>query len=138
MKYFTRRGGGGTKAEVPNSSMSDIAFLLLIFFMVTTSFTIDKTPVNLPKTKERTEIPKNHEIISIQKNGFIQFHGERIMMTDIQPLAAMEMARNKERVFLLKVDKGVRWEIVDELLEQLRKARVRNLSLPTEQEVSGR
>ncbi len=138
MKYFSRRSGGATKAEVPNSSMSDIAFLLLVFFMVTTSFTVDKTPVNLPKAKMRTEIPKNHEIISVQKNGFIQFHGERVMMTDIQPLTAMEIAKNKDRVFLLKIDKGVRWEIVDELLEQLRKARARNLSLPSEQEIKGR
>jgi len=132
---FRRKRTSGTKAEVPSSSMSDIAFLLLIFFMVTTSFTVDKTPVNLPKTKSRTEIPKNHEIISIQKNGIIQFHGERVMMIDIQPLSAMEVGKNKDRVFLLKIDKGVRWEIVDELLEQLRQARVRNLSLPTGQEI---
>lgn len=136
MKLFKRRRGSGTKAEVPNSSMSDIAFLLLIFFMVTTSFTIDKTPVDLPKTDARTEIPKNHEVISIQKNGFIQFHGERVMMADIQPLAAMEVAKDKDQIFLLKIDKGVRWELVDELLEQLRQARARNLSLPTNQEVN--
>ncbi|MBN1296895.1 biopolymer transporter ExbD [bacterium] len=136
MKLFKRRRGGGTKAEVPNASMSDIAFLLLIFFMVTTSFTIDKTPVDLPKTMARTEIPKNHEVVSIQKNGFIQYHGERVMMADIQPLASMEIAKDPDQIFLLKVDKGVRWELVDELLEQLRQARARNLSLPTEQEVN--
>jgi biopolymer transport protein ExbD len=133
---FRRKRGGGTKAEVPSSSMSDIAFLLLIFFMVTTSFSIDKSPVNLPKTSSRTEIPKSHEVISLQKNGIIQFHGERVMMTDIQPLASMEVSKDKDRVFLLKIDKDVRWEIADELLEQLRQARVRNLSLPTEQEIS--
>ncbi len=133
---FKRKRGGGTKAEIPNSSMSDIAFLLLIFFMVTTSFSIDKTPVDLPKTKARTEIPKNHEVISIQKNGIIQFHGERVMMSDIQPLTSMEVAKDKDRIFLLKIDKDVRWEIVDELLEQLRQANARNLSLPTTQEVS--
>lgn len=135
MKAFKRRQGGGSRAEVPNSSMSDIAFLLLVFFMVTTSFSVDKTGVDLPKTNMRTEIPKNHEVISIQKSGIIQFHGERVMMTDIQPLANMEVAKDKDRIFLLKVDKNVRWEIVDELLEQLRQARVRNLSLPTNQEI---
>ncbi len=126
-----------TKVEVPNASMSDIAFLLLIFFMVTTSFSVDKTPVVLPLTKMRTEIPKNHEVISVQKNGIIQFHGERVMMTDIQPLAALEMSKDKERIFLIKIDKDVNWVTVDELLEQLRQARVRNLSFPTEQEISG-
>ena len=132
---FKRKRGGGVKAEIPNSSMSDIAFLLLVFFMVTTSFSVDKTPINLPKTKTRTEIPKNHEVVSLQKNGIISFHGDRVMMADIQPLAAMEISKDKERIFVLKVDKDVRWEIVDELLEQLRQSRVRNISLPTEQEI---
>lgn len=121
--------------DVPNASMSDIAFLLLIFFMVTTSFSVDKSPVNLPRTKYRTEIPKNHEVISIQRNGIIQFHGDRVIMADIQPLCAMELSKDKERLFLLKIDKDVNWAIVDELLEQMRLGRVRNLSLPTEQRI---
>ncbi len=135
MKLFKRRGGK-TKAEIPNASMSDIAFLLLIFFMVTTSFTVDKTPVELPRTTSRTEIEKDHEIISIQKNGFIQYHGDRVSMGDIQPLVSMEVSQNPDKVFLLKVDKGVRWNLVDELLEQLRLARAKNLSLPTDQKVN--
>lgn len=135
MKLFKRKRGK-IRAEVPNASMSDIAFLLLIFFMVTTSFTIDKTPVELPRSISRTEIEKDHEVVSIQKNGFIQYHGERVSMRDIQPLAALEVSQNPERVFLMKIDKGVRWEVVDELLEQLRLARVKNLSLPTDQKIN--
>lgn len=129
--YFKRSRVTETKAEVPNSSMSDIAFLLLIFFMVTTSFTVDRVNVDLPRSTSRTGIEKDHEIVSVQTNGFIQFRGERVMMSDIQPMASMEIAKNQDRIFLLKIDKGVRWELVDELLEQLRLARVRNLSLPT-------
>lgn len=129
--YFKRSKVTETKAEVPNASMSDIAFLLLIFFMVTTTFTVDRVTVELPRTTSRTGIEKDHEIISVQTNGFIQFRGERVMMADIQPMASMEIAKNQDRIFLLKIDKGVRWELVDELLEQLRLARVRNLSLPT-------
>ncbi len=121
--------------DVPNASMSDIAFLLLVFFMVTTSFSVDKSPVNLPRTKYRTEIPKNHEIISIQRNGIIQYHGDRVIMADIQPLCAMEVSKDKDRIFLLKIDKDVNWAIVDELLEQMRLGRARNLSLPTEQRI---
>ncbi len=129
--YFKRSKVTETKAEVPNASMSDIAFLLLIFFMVTTSFTVDRVNVDLPRSTSRTGIEKDHEIVSVQTNGFIQFRGERVMMSDIQPMASMEIAKNQDRIFLLKIDKGVRWELVDELLEQLRLARVRNLSLPT-------
>ena len=33
---------------IPTASMADIAFLLIIFFMVTISFEVDKTQVMLP------------------------------------------------------------------------------------------
>lgn len=130
-KMFVRKRRG--KIEIPNASMSDIAFLLLIFFILTTTISVDKSPVVLPKSKNRTEIPKDHQIISVQKNSVVQFAGEPVMMADVQPLAAMEVMKDKERIFMLKADKGVQWVIMDELLEQMRKARARNLSMPTEQ-----
>ena len=41
-----------TSSEVPSSSMADIAFLLLIFFMVSTVFQKDRDrPIEWPKTK---------------------------------------------------------------------------------------
>ena len=43
---------------IPTASMADIAFLLIIFFMVTISFEVDKTTVTLPETNIRLEIPK--------------------------------------------------------------------------------
>ena len=38
-------------AMIPTGSMADIAFLLIIFFMVTTVFEVDRTSVNLLSTK---------------------------------------------------------------------------------------
>ena len=43
---------------IPTASMADIAFLLIIFFMVTISFEVDKAQVVLPSTVVRLEIPK--------------------------------------------------------------------------------
>ena len=42
---------------IPTASMADIAFLLIVFFMVTITFEKDKTQVALPKTELRYEIP---------------------------------------------------------------------------------
>ena len=59
--------------------MADIAFLLIIFFMVTINFEVDKTQVYLPKTEIRLEIPKKAAYISITENGQIRVSsGEEI------------------------------------------------------------
>ncbi|MBN2053867.1 biopolymer transporter ExbD [bacterium] len=123
------------QARVPTDSMSDIAFLLIIFFMVSTTFAVDKTSVELPSSVERLEIPKGPTTISLQKTGELRIEGKEATMMDIQPAASEQLLRNMEHYFLLKIDRNVRYEMVDEILDQLRMAGARNLSFPTLQEL---
>ena len=51
------------ESYIPTASMADIAFLLIVFFMVTTTITVDRTPVELPTSLERVEVPKAIESI---------------------------------------------------------------------------
>lgn len=124
-----------TDAAIPTSSMADIAFLLIIFFMVSTTFSQDKTTVHLPQSINRMEIPKNATIISFTEDGQLRMRGQEVTMLDIEPEARQDLSKNTEHYFILKIDKTVRYEIVDEILEQLRRAEARNLSFPTEQEI---
>ena len=48
-------------AIIPTASMADIAFLLIIFFMVTTVHEVDRTSVNLPLAQSREEAEKGSE-----------------------------------------------------------------------------
>lgn len=121
-------------AMIPSSSMADIAFLLIIFFMVTTTITPDKTHVNLPKSIERIEIPKNVVYITMTKNYELKFQGEFVQLYDLPHYIREELSDNSERIFALKIDKTVRYEYVNEILEALRKAKAKNLTLPTQQE----
>jgi biopolymer transport protein ExbD len=60
--------------EIPSSAMADIAFLLLIFFLVTTSFPKDQgLRVVLPEESEEVEVSqKNVMHISVQTDGTVQ------------------------------------------------------------------
>ena len=48
-----------SQSMIPTASMADIAFLLIVFFMITTSITVDRTAVALPTSLERTEVPQD-------------------------------------------------------------------------------
>ena len=54
-------------ATIPTASMADIAFLLIVFFMITTKFQVDKQTVTLPATVLREEILADSAFISIAK-----------------------------------------------------------------------
>ncbi len=123
------------ESKIPSASMADIAFLLIVFFMVTTTFSKDKTTVNLPKSQYRVEIPKNATIISIKEDLSIHFDGDPITLTDIYPRAALLIKDNPHKQFVIKCDEKVKYRYLDDVLDQLREAKVVNINLPTLQEI---
>lgn len=119
-------------AIIPTASMADIAFLLIIFFMVTTVHEVDRTSVNLPLAKSREEAEKGSAIVVLakDKDGQLQYkfsNGEQMSHQvrgpeDIYLEASQLTYANSQLQFILKADNTVPYEKVDELLDTLRKA----------------
>ena len=95
---------------IPTASMADIAFLLIIFFMVTINFEVDKTQVLLPKAAVRLEIPKKSAYISITETGQIRVSaGDEISVPvpgpqDVLSFASSVVMSDPSRAFVLKAD----------------------------------
>lgn len=125
---------------IPTASMADIAFLLIIFFMVTISFEVDKTQVLLPKTAIRLEIPKKAAYVSVTEQGLIKVSdGEEISVPvngveDVLSFANETIAGNPGKPFVLKADSKTPYEIVDRVIDALKQARVEVIYLLSEQE----
>lgn len=124
-------------AFIPTASTADIAFLLIIYFMVTTTISKDKTVVSLPRSTFRTTLPTTLTIITIKDDNSIKIDGEPATMLDVIPVVSEQIYKNSEKEFILKIDKHVKYQIVDDLLEQLRQAKVKNISFATDQEREG-
>ncbi|MFQ5744820.1 MAG: ExbD/TolR family protein [Acidobacteriota bacterium] len=130
------------ESYIPTASMADIAFLLIVFFMVTTTITVDRTVVELPTSLERVETPKNAAVIAIEAGGVIHFSdGEEdsrvINLPDLLPSAAFIMSKDSLKFFVIKAAAEVQYQYVDQVMEQLRLASVRNIALLTQQEAVG-
>ena len=125
---------------IPTASMADIAFLLIIFFMVTISFEVDKTQVVLPKTAIRLEVPKKAAYISITENGQIRVSsGEEISVPvpgpeDVLSFAAGVVAMDPTKEFVLKADRDVPYRYVDRVVDALKQAKARTIFLLSQQE----
>lgn len=129
--------------RIPTASMADIAFLLIIFFMLTTSFSPERTSVNLPRSVTRTEVSRDSAIVAITAEGTIRFtDGERMAFEVADPQEIGLLTREivefiPEREFIIKADRAVRYERIDAVLEQLRLNGARNIGLLTEKKVEG-
>ena len=125
---------------IPTASMADIAFLLIIFFMVTISFEVDKTQVTLPTTQIRFEIPKEAAYVSITEAGKIRVSsGEEISVVvgsadDVLSFAATVVGSYPGRPFVLKADRGVPYEYVDRVIDSLKQSKAEVIYLLSQQE----
>ena len=86
--------------EINAGSMADIAFLLLIFFLVTTTMNMDtgisrKLPERQPKTDHPPKIKeKNLFLVMLNRNGEILVEGETYMKVDEIKDAAVKFLDN--------------------------------------------
>jgi biopolymer transport protein ExbD len=134
------RSRAALQPAIPTATMADIAFLLIIFFMVTTAFTIDQTAMELPQTREQQQVPKGSAIIAISRDGSLRFSaGEETTepiggMDQLSQAARRVTAANTLHAFVIKADRQVPYRVIDEVLERLRQAGAENVSLLSQAE----
>jgi len=128
------------EAIIPTASMADIAFLLIVFFMISTVFQVDKTQVKLPASsrENRTEVIKESAFVIIQEDGVIKASdgiedSQLVNKEDISVHASSWMQKNPNKPVVIKADERVKYAVVDDVLEQIRDAGVTNLKFLTNQ-----
>ncbi len=123
--------------RIPTASMADIAFLLIIFFMLTTSFSPERTSVRLPQSAIRTQVSKDAAIIAATAQGNLSFSdGEQLAfplasIDELGPLTKTILELIPRKEFVIKADRAVRYRIIDDILEKLRNNGARNIGLLT-------
>ena len=122
-------------AVIPTASMADIAFLLIIFFMVTTAYSLDRTPMELPQTEQQEQTAKGAAIISITQDETFRFSEgkeDARLVNGIGGLAEavrVVTAGNRLHPFVIKADRRVKYRVIDQVLEELRAAGAEDVTL---------
>ena len=135
-----RRPASVASAVIPTASMADIAFLLIIFFMVTTAYSLDRTPMDLPATREQQQSAKGAAVIAITADDQMRFSAGA---EDTKPVAGLDeliahvrvvTTGNKMHPFTVKADRRTKYRTIDAVLEQLRAAGAENVTLLSQSE----
>lgn len=101
------RGRNKVSAEFNMSSMTDIVFLLLIFFMLTsTMVTTNALDLVLPKAKGKTDSNKNIAV-SINKKLEFFIDKEPVSETELEAKLLTLFSTDKERAIILRAEEGV-------------------------------
>lgn len=122
--------------RIDMTPMVDVAFLLLIFFMVTTVF---RRPlameVNVPEPGARVEVPASNVMtVYVLADGSLTYDvGQRGLTSatwdELRDILVLELDYNPDLIVLVKVDRGARYEKMVDALDSLDEARVQRFSI---------
>lgn len=123
--------------EIPSSSMADIAFLLLIFFLVTTVFPKDRgLPIVLPEAQEEVEVSQRNILhLDIMTNGTVQVRRgdsqnvSTLSPREIEALWRIEVAQNPNLIAAVKTHPDAQHRYMIQVLDGLQMAGAERIAL---------
>lgn len=124
-----------TQPELMIIPMIDIIFFLLVFFMISTLSMVEQhtIPVNLPQaTTVQQDIPRSINV-TVTQDGRTLFEQEDIPAALIAKRVSLELSKQPDQVFILRGDKQVEYGKVIAVLDELKQAGARRVSVATEQ-----
>jgi biopolymer transport protein ExbD len=111
-------------------SLVDILTILLIFFVVSTTFKKDQPEVqiNLPESKTATKAPAEleHAIVSVDEDDVVKLNGSTVAIEELEK-AVSDLAAPQKSSLALQADKRATFGTIIKVMDALKLAGVRNL-----------
>ena len=131
--------------EIPTSSMADIAFLLIIYFMITTTFTatrgLDFAP---PKDDDNPPVIEKEDsvLIEILPTGDLIVDQDPMLLEDVLEYLRPKLERNPEKPVIIRPEPTAPYGRMVNVMDVLRHGKVKlglkdevRISLPTQREI---
>ena len=128
---FRRKKRGEVRIEI--TPMVDVVFLLLIFFMISTSFVdISAIGINLPKASSTQIDTENSELkVYLDKNGRVYLNEQEVNKEEVENLITQHAQTAAQTHFKLYADEEVKHGRVIEFIDLARQQGFATLSIAT-------
>ena len=119
------------EAEIDLTPMLDVTFIMLIFFIVTTSFAKEMgIDVNRP-TASNQQVSKASEVIAIQlkENGEVQMEGRAVDIRAVRANVERLRAEKPDAAVIIATSKAAQTGILVQVIDQAKEAGASNISV---------
>ncbi|MGB2782846.1 MAG: biopolymer transporter ExbD [Atribacterota bacterium] len=112
----------------------DVVFLLLIFFMLTTTFVNleNRVKVNLPSGDFAAAESSENIIITITENNTIYFNGKLIDPVKLTESVAIKIKDEPEKIVVLEADQNVLHGKVIRVMDLIKKGGAERIAIATQ------
>jgi len=112
----------------------DVVFLLLIFFMVSTTFVDIATGINinLPQSTVQENMPIRDITISIDNGGIIYINKKKVTLDNFENEMYKVIEKNQSRNVVIKADKNLDYGLVVDIMTKSKSVGAKELNLAVE------
>ncbi|MBC8285069.1 MAG: biopolymer transporter ExbD [Nitrospinae bacterium] len=114
----------------------NIVFLLLIFFMLTSSSISSSFKAELPEAKTHTKIINKNIILKISESGLLELNGKKIEQGQLQVRLRDELAERETKTIEVRGDKNAEFESFGEIIGLARNAGIEDFIFATQEQQS--
>jgi biopolymer transport protein ExbD len=132
-----RRQRTDEESDINITPMLDIVFIMLIFFIVTTSF-VKETGIDprRPVAETTAAKPRGNILIGVDTNGFIWMNKQRIELNQVRQLVEDAVNENPESSAIIIADESSATGVVIEVMDQVRLGGVIEIAVAAEPEAT--
>ncbi len=121
------------EAQVDMTPMLDIVFILLIFFIVTTSFVKEAgIEVKRPEAAQSTAQPAANIFIAVTDSGLIFMENREVDIQRVRANVERMLAESPEAQVMIQADQDAKHGLVVKVMDQVKAAGIDTISVSAE------
>ena len=129
---MARKHGTDEEAQIDMTPMLDVTFIMLIFFIVTTSF-VKEAGVDVSRPGAETGLPQKANImIGVSQTGQVWMSKRQISMDAVRPYVEAARGETPESSVVIIADRFAPAGVVIQVMDQARLAGVNNIAIATQ------
>ncbi len=115
--------------------LMDIVFILLIFFVVTSSFTRETgVDVTKPQAQSASQLEKENLLIAITREGTIHINERQVDLASLQDILKQSLAKTPDREAVIIADKGSETGVLVQVIDACNLSGVKKVSIAAQAE----
>lgn len=133
-RTFRRKQSMAAISEINVTPLIDLAFALLIIFMIATPLLEQSIPLQLPLESHKPQTPRDEQFqaISVRKDGTIFWGQDAVTLAKLDELLASAAAQPEPPVISIRADKSLPYQKVIEVLDAVKANKLTRISLDTQ------
>ena len=121
--------------EIAIVNLVDVIFILLIFFIMTTTFSKETgLDITKPAAGSAGQLEKETILVGIGKEGTLHLDDRQIDLAMLQAILRRELAEDAEKAVVIVADRDAGMGVVVDVMDECNQAGVRKVSVAANKE----